>query len=56
MLQEKGEEAHFLVEVKTIPLRLIYKLCLLTEYSVKCLQRRNHKKNMGKLCGERKPY
>lgn len=56
MLPENWEEAYFLVEVKTIPLCLIYTVCLLKEYNVKCLQKRNHEKNMKKLCGERKPY
>lgn len=56
MLEEKWEQAFLLVEIKKIPICLIYKVYLLKKYSVKYLLKRNYKKNMEKLCGERKPY
>lgn len=46
----------FLARVKNIPLCIIYEVCLLKEYNAQCLQKRNPKKNVEKLCGERKPY
>lgn len=55
MLQEKWEEAHFLPGVKNIPFCVTYEVCLLKEYNAQCLQKRNPKKNVQKLCGERKP-
>lgn len=56
MLQKQWEQAFLLVEIKKIPICLIYKVCLLKKYNVKCLLKRNNRRNMEKLCGERKPY
>lgn len=56
MLQKQWEQAFLLVEIKKIPICLIYKVCLLKKYNVKCLLKRNNRRNMEKLCGERKSY